>query len=148
MQVRDDSTRGFDHSRMPSLNLISTGTGTILDGMRVSVPLVVVPNPTLKDNHQVELANEIQRQGYGIWGKLGDISWALEQLKLQLDKTEQQFKPHPVEADAESFNVWKFSSAMLRRYTMDAPVSGDTAVANGEGPGEGQREEVAQMTMG
>ena len=32
--------------------------------MRLKVPLVVVPNPLLKDNHQKELANELQKQGY------------------------------------------------------------------------------------
>jgi len=32
--------------------------------MRLGVPLVVVPNPSLKDNHQKELANELQKQGY------------------------------------------------------------------------------------
>ena len=34
--------------------------------MRLGVPLVVVPNPSLKDNHQKELANELQKQGYVI----------------------------------------------------------------------------------
>lgn len=28
------------------------------------MPLLVVPNQSLKDNHQEELANELQRQGY------------------------------------------------------------------------------------
>lgn len=32
--------------------------------MRLGIPLVVVPNPSLKDNHQKELAKELQRQGY------------------------------------------------------------------------------------
>ena len=30
----------------------------------MGVPLVVVPNPKLLDNHQLELAQEMQRQGY------------------------------------------------------------------------------------
>lgn len=34
--------------------------------MRLRVPLVVVPNPSLKDNHQKELAKELQKQGYVI----------------------------------------------------------------------------------
>ncbi|OHE95303.1 glycosyltransferase family 28 domain-containing protein [Colletotrichum orchidophilum] len=134
------------------------GTGTILDGMRVSVPLVVVPNPTLKDNHQVELAEEIQRQGYGIWGRLGDISWALEQLALQLDKTEQQYRPHPVgvgsgsgaAADPVDVNLWQVSSALMNRYSDETgpAVPRRTKVTDGGGAGEVQREEVAQMTMG
>ncbi|KAI8312152.1 hypothetical protein K4K61_010891 [Colletotrichum sp. SAR11_59] len=125
-------------------------TGTILDGMRVNVPLVVVPNPTLKDNHQVELAEEIQRQGYGIWGRLGDISYALEQLILQLDKTKGQFKPHSVKEDAEPLNVdlWQVTSAMLGRYAVETPQPTNKTGAGNGGSGEVQREEVAQMTMG
>ena len=42
----------------------STGAGTILDVMRLGVPLIVVPNHTLLDNHQDELAAELERQGY------------------------------------------------------------------------------------
>jgi len=42
------------------------GSGTILEAMRLGIPLVVVPNPSLKDNHQKELANELQKQGYVI----------------------------------------------------------------------------------
>lgn len=40
------------------------GAGTILDVMRMGVPLIVVPNPRLLDNHQEELARELVRQGY------------------------------------------------------------------------------------
>jgi beta-1,4-N-acetylglucosaminyltransferase len=32
--------------------------------MRLALPLVVVPNVSLLDNHQEELADELQRQGY------------------------------------------------------------------------------------
>lgn len=121
------------------------GTGTILDGMRVSVPLVVVPNPTLKDNHQVEMAEEIQRQGYGTWGRLGDISWALIQLRLQLDKNKLQHRPHSVAvapAAPLQVDLWQASGALLERYAMDQPPR-PVISANGDV----QREEVAQMTM-
>ncbi|TEY39080.1 hypothetical protein BOTCAL_0468g00100 [Botryotinia calthae] len=40
------------------------GSGTILDALRIDVPLIVVPNTSLLDNHQVELADELERQGY------------------------------------------------------------------------------------
>lgn len=51
--------------------LIGPGSGSILEAMRLGVPLVVVPNPSLKDNHQKELANELQRQGYVIASSVG-----------------------------------------------------------------------------
>ncbi|KAA8571490.1 hypothetical protein MFRU_026g00990 [Monilinia fructicola] len=40
------------------------GSGTILDALRIDVPLIVVPNTSLLDNHQAELADELERQGY------------------------------------------------------------------------------------
>lgn len=46
------------------------GSGSILDALRLSVPLVVVPNPELLDNHQLELAEELARQGYVVHGNL------------------------------------------------------------------------------
>lgn len=44
--------------------LTFVGAGTILDAMRISVPVVVVPNTELLDNHQEELADELERMGY------------------------------------------------------------------------------------
>lgn len=46
------------------------GTGCILDALRIVVPLVVVPNPALLDNHQLELAQELAAQGYAVHGDL------------------------------------------------------------------------------
>jgi len=40
------------------------GSGTILDAMRLGIPLIVVPNSSLLDNHQQELADELEAQGY------------------------------------------------------------------------------------
>ena len=47
-----------------------TGSGSILEALRVGVPFIMVPNPSLLDNHQTELAIEIENQGYGIHGDL------------------------------------------------------------------------------
>ena len=51
-------------------SLTSKGSGSILDALRIAVPLIVVPNPSLLDNHQVELAEELAAQGYVIHGHL------------------------------------------------------------------------------
>ncbi|MCJ1322213.1 N-acetylglucosaminyldiphosphodolichol N-acetylglucosaminyltransferase catalytic subunit alg13 [Xylographa vitiligo] len=39
------------------------GSGSILDALRLAVPLIVVPNTALLDNHQEELAEELAAQG-------------------------------------------------------------------------------------
>ncbi len=48
-----------------------TGSGTILEANRCQVPLIAVPNPTLMDNHQEELAVRCDRQNWAVHGKLG-----------------------------------------------------------------------------
>ena len=54
---------------------VCKGTGSILDALRISVPLIVVPNSTLLDNHQVELAEELSKQRYVIHGSLEYVTW-------------------------------------------------------------------------
>jgi len=61
------------------------GSGSILEALRVGVPFIMVPNPSLLDNHQTELAIEIENQGYGIHGELSDLASALR-------KNEQEAK--------------------------------------------------------
>ena len=46
------------------------GSGSILAALRIAVPLIVVPNPDLLDNHQVELAEALATQGYVVHGHL------------------------------------------------------------------------------
>lgn len=48
----------------------TAGSGSILDALRIAVPLIVVPNPDLLDNHQVELAEVLAAQGYVVHGHL------------------------------------------------------------------------------
>jgi beta-1,4-N-acetylglucosaminyltransferase len=40
------------------------GSGTILDVLRMPKPMIVVPNPTLLDNHQEELASVLEEMGH------------------------------------------------------------------------------------
>jgi beta-1,4-N-acetylglucosaminyltransferase len=44
------------------------GSGSILEALRYQVPLVVVPNTALLDNHQEELAVAMEKQNYVLRG--------------------------------------------------------------------------------
>lgn len=46
------------------LSEVIQGSGTILDVLRLGKPLIVVPNSTLLDNHQQELASALESSGH------------------------------------------------------------------------------------
>ena len=50
------------------LAISHAGSGSILEALRYGIPLVVVPNTGLLDNHQEELADAMERSGYLLRG--------------------------------------------------------------------------------
>ncbi|KAI0472599.1 glycosyltransferase family 28 C-terminal domain-containing protein [Xylariaceae sp. FL0804] len=54
------------------------GSGTVLSALDYDTKVITVPNPTLMDNHQAELAEELEEQGYVVHGKLGKLVEAIE----------------------------------------------------------------------
>ncbi|PCH38035.1 glycosyltransferase family 1 protein [Wolfiporia cocos MD-104 SS10] len=51
----------YEHAE---LVISHAGSGTILDVLRLGKPLIVVPNPSLLDNHQEELATALASLGH------------------------------------------------------------------------------------
>ncbi|KAL4803620.1 glycosyltransferase family 28 C-terminal domain-containing protein [Aspergillus unguis] len=72
--------------RSSGLVISHAGSGSILAALRFGVPLVVVPNPTLQDNHQEELAEVLQDEGYAIWSKHSEVSAALDRAEILRNK--------------------------------------------------------------
>ncbi|KAF3044419.1 N-acetylglucosaminyldiphosphodolichol N-acetylglucosaminyltransferase catalytic subunit alg13 [Didymella heteroderae] len=54
------------------------GSGSILEALRYQVPLVVVPNTSLLDNHQEELADAMERSGYLLKGNVEDLAPSIQ----------------------------------------------------------------------
>ncbi|KAH3919240.1 UDP-N-acetylglucosamine transferase subunit ALG13 [Parastagonospora nodorum] len=54
------------------------GSGSILEALRYQIPLIVVPNTALLDNHQEELAVAMERSNYLIRGDVGDLTPAIQ----------------------------------------------------------------------
>lgn len=68
------------------------GSGTILAALRYQIPLVVVPNTELLDNHQEELAVAMERQNYLVKGDVENLTPALiksEEFRVKMS----QFPP-------------------------------------------------------
>lgn len=71
--------------------MVYLGSGSILDALRIAVPLIVVPNETLLDNHQVELAEALAEQEYVVHGRLVQLPQAL----ADAEKLRQRAKEWP-----------------------------------------------------
>ncbi|KAL2071583.1 hypothetical protein VTL71DRAFT_12818 [Oculimacula yallundae] len=68
------------------LVICHAGAGTILDAMRLAVPLVVVPNSSLLDNHQEELAAELEAQGYATKASTRNLAEAIVKICQKEEK--------------------------------------------------------------
>ncbi|PSN73711.1 hypothetical protein BS50DRAFT_583212 [Corynespora cassiicola Philippines] len=65
------------------------GSGSILEALRYQVPLIVVPNTQLLDNHQEELAVAMERSNYLIRGNVADLASAIrksEDFRIKMAK--------------------------------------------------------------
>ncbi|EED17714.1 glycosyltransferase family 28, putative [Talaromyces stipitatus ATCC 10500] len=54
--------------------LSHAGSGSIMEALRIGVPLVVVPNPALQDNHQEDLTRQIAKNGWAVAGNLNRLA--------------------------------------------------------------------------
>ncbi|KAJ5732577.1 hypothetical protein N7493_004058 [Penicillium malachiteum] len=82
------------------LVICHSGTGTILEAIRHGLPMVVVPNPNLADNHQEDLARKVDELKWGIMGTIGNILEAI-------DKAEELRNEEPAveEESVDSMNL-------------------------------------------
>ncbi|KAI4683074.1 uncharacterized protein J4E84_006976 [Alternaria hordeiaustralica] len=56
----------------------SKGSGSILEALRYQIPLIVVPNTGLLDNHQEELAVAMERNNYLVRGDVKNLAPAIK----------------------------------------------------------------------
>ncbi|KAJ4371287.1 N-acetylglucosaminyldiphosphodolichol N-acetylglucosaminyltransferase catalytic subunit alg13 [Neocucurbitaria cava] len=112
------SIAGFDfdsNALQPQFKLVQktkglvvshAGSGTILAALRYQIPLVVVPNTGLLDNHQEELAVAMERNRYLLRGDVQDLAPAItksEDFRVKMS----QFPPvtSGEHRDTKSFNA-------------------------------------------
>ncbi|KAH6655493.1 hypothetical protein BKA67DRAFT_560855 [Truncatella angustata] len=71
----------FSEKRGRGIIMAHAGAGTILEALTVDARVIVVPNTSLMDNHQLELAEELDKQGYLIQGHLGQLHADVEKME-------------------------------------------------------------------
>ncbi|XP_014557601.1 glycosyltransferase family 1 protein [Bipolaris victoriae FI3] len=64
--------------RSNGLVISHAGSGSILEALRYQIPLIVVPNTGLLDNHQEELAVAMERNNYLIRGDVTNLASAIK----------------------------------------------------------------------
>lgn len=69
--------------REAGLIICHAGVGTIMETLKARRPIIVVPNPSLMDNHQCELADTLAIQGYVVKCMPGNI---IDQLSFDFSK--------------------------------------------------------------
>ncbi|TQS35010.1 hypothetical protein Golomagni_04584 [Golovinomyces magnicellulatus] len=65
------------------LVICHAGAGTVLEALRYGVPIVVVPNNSLLECHQEELADELERQGYATKSGVRDLPEAIRKAYMK-----------------------------------------------------------------
>ncbi|EPY50873.1 N-acetylglucosaminyldiphosphodolichol N- acetylglucosaminyltransferase Alg13 [Schizosaccharomyces cryophilus OY26] len=81
------SISGFDYApeigtyiESSSIVISHAGAGSILQSLRAQKPLIVVPNESLMDNHQLELSNKLASLQYLITCSYKDLAQGVEAL--------------------------------------------------------------------
>ena len=67
-----------------SLIISHAGAGSILEGLSHRKPIIVIPNEKLMNNHQIQLAVELEKAGYLYFTRVASIQDNIEQLLLNI----------------------------------------------------------------
>ncbi|KAI2779756.1 glycosyltransferase family 1 protein [Daldinia loculata] len=93
------------------LIITHAGSGSILEALDFDSALIAVPNPTLMDNHQSEIAEEMDSQGHLIQGKIGSLVDIINEDILTAPK--KQWPPDPDPESEWPGGLWDIISALM-----------------------------------
>ncbi|KAF5620663.1 beta-1 4-n-acetylglucosaminyltransferase [Fusarium tjaetaba] len=87
-----------DGKRQLGLVISHAGTGTILDAWKMGLPLIVVPNTQLLNDHQTEMAKHLSKEGYAIMssGSAEDLEEAIHKVGLLWEENKTCWPPHVI----------------------------------------------------
>ncbi|RDA90206.1 hypothetical protein CP533_0471 [Ophiocordyceps camponoti-saundersi (nom. inval.)] len=107
--MRDQMLRckARDKVRERGLVISHAGTGTILDAWKVAVPLIVVPNSALLDDHQTDMARHLAKEGYATMAepRQDDLIEAVRKSARLCEESKASYRPHPVRAPLRLWEI-------------------------------------------
>ncbi|KAM0429363.1 hypothetical protein ACHAPT_006581 [Fusarium lateritium] len=90
--------KAADGKRQLGLVISHAGTGTILDAWKLGLPIIVVPNTQLLDDHQTEMAKHLSKEGYAIMStsSVDDLQEAVQKVELLWEDNKSRWPPNKV----------------------------------------------------
>ncbi|KAL5606105.1 hypothetical protein BROUX41_006126 [Berkeleyomyces rouxiae] len=111
----------LDRPRALGVVISHAGTGSVLDALAANVPLVVVPNTELLDNHQAELAQMVEAQEYGVAGTLTTLLADIERAQALLLATQNAAvdaaAAHGAPAASSAGGLWDIARDIVQPYS-------------------------------
>lgn len=100
-------------SRDQGVVISHAGSGSIIDALRLNSKLVAVPNPELMDNHQLEIAEEMDSQGFLVHGALGSVAEAVT--KVHAIKLRKWPPPPSPNSAYQKGGLWEAINELMPR---------------------------------
>ncbi|KAG5666013.1 hypothetical protein KAF25_010138 [Fusarium avenaceum] len=94
------------------------GTGTILDAWKMGLPIIVVPNTQLLNDHQTEMAKHLSKEGYAIMssGSAEDLEEAIHKVGLLWEENKTRWPPHKIPSQApDRLSLWDLAPEEVAR---------------------------------
>ncbi|PHH61243.1 hypothetical protein CDD81_621 [Ophiocordyceps australis] len=126
--VQDDMVlcKRAEAHRLQGLVISHGGTGTILDAWKLGIPIIVVPNTSLLDNHQEELAKHLADEGYATRAEASrdDLQEAILKSNLLFEDNRSRWPPNKaLYARKEALRLWHIKPAETQEE--DATMAND-----------------------
>ncbi|KAH6985845.1 glycosyltransferase family 28 C-terminal domain-containing protein [Ilyonectria sp. MPI-CAGE-AT-0026] len=118
--MKDEMTlcKAVDGERRQGLVISHAGTGTILDAWKLDLPIIVVPNTLLLDNHQTEMAQHLSKEGYAIQSSSqpNDLQGAIDKVELLWEENKTRWQPHELSPQKKGrLSLWDIGAGEVAK---------------------------------
>ncbi|RBR13830.1 uncharacterized protein FIESC28_08037 [Fusarium coffeatum] len=108
----------LEGKRELGLVISHAGTGTILDAWKMGLPIIVVPNTQLLDDHQTEMAKHLSKEGYAIMssGSTEDLQGAIHKVELLWEENKTRWPANKIlSQESDKLRLWDLAPVEVSR---------------------------------